>query len=54
VESTTNAAGDVLGADSDVPWLKVTPSALRGVLTWLTHRYGRGLELKVCVAGVGV
>lgn len=46
VESTTNATGDALGADADVPWLKVTPNALRGVLTWLTQRYGP-VEIKV-------
>jgi len=46
VESTTNATGHALGADADVPWLKVTPVALRGVLNWLTQRYGP-VELKV-------
>lgn len=48
VESTTNATGHALGADADVPWLKVTPVALRGVLNWITQRYGP-VELKVCV-----
>jgi hypothetical protein len=40
VESTTNASGHALGADADVPWLKVTPGALRGVVRWITERYG--------------
>jgi hypothetical protein len=40
VESTTNATGHALGLDADVPWLKVTPVALRGVLNWITQRYG--------------
>lgn len=46
VESTVNATGHTLGADADVPWLKVTPVALRGVLNWITNRYGP-VELKV-------
>jgi hypothetical protein len=46
VESTVNASGHALGADADVPWLKVTPGALRGVLNWITNRYGP-VELKV-------
>jgi beta-glucosidase len=46
VESLTNATGAPLGADSDVPWLKVTPGAVGGVLKWLTRRYGR-VELQV-------
>jgi hypothetical protein len=46
VESTVNATGHALGVDADVPWLKVTPVALRGVLNWITNRYGP-VELKV-------
>lgn len=40
VEAYENATGAPLGLDSDVPWLKVTPEALRGVLAWHTKRYG--------------
>lgn len=47
VETTTNATGHSLGLLADVPWLYVTPVALRGVLNWITARYGM-VEIKVC------
>lgn len=39
-----------MGLLADVPWLYVTPVALRGVLNWITARYGR-VEIKVCHSG---
>eukprot|EP00878_Enallax_costatus_P007411 GHUV01007761.1.p1 GENE.GHUV01007761.1~~GHUV01007761.1.p1 ORF type:complete len:408 (+),score=71.37 GHUV01007761.1:665-1888(+) len=53
VESESNATGHPLGQDSDVPWLKVTPEALSGVLRWHTDRYGR-IEIRVTENGCPV
>jgi beta-glucosidase/6-phospho-beta-glucosidase/beta-galactosidase len=54
VESLTNASGATLGPDSDVPWLKVSPSSMRGVLKWLTQRYGSSWQIRVTENGVPV
>jgi beta-glucosidase len=39
--SKTNKAGEVIGPESQSPWLRPNPAGFRKLLNWISERYGK-------------